>query len=56
MDATPMETSGGIPTPHHFCWAFYPRSDHSTYPQAKRRRVVYLLCAIAMVLAILALG
>ena len=40
----------------YFCWAFYRRSDHSTCPQAKRRRVVYLLCAIAMVLAILALG
>ena len=40
----------------YFCWAFYRRSFESAYPQAKARRVVYLACAIAMVLAILALG
>jgi hypothetical protein len=40
----------------YFCWAFYRRSFGSAYPQAKARRAVYLACAIAMVLAILALG
>lgn len=40
----------------YFCWAFYRRSFVSKYPQAKLRRAVYLACAIAMVLAIFALG
>lgn len=40
----------------YFCWAFYRRSFTSKYPEAKLRRIIYLACAIAMVLAILALA
>lgn len=40
----------------YFCWAFYRRSFVSKYPQARARRAIYLACAIAMVLAILALA
>ena len=40
----------------YFCWAFYRRSFDSKYPQAKARRAVYFVCAVAMVLSILALG
>ena len=40
----------------YFCWAFYRRSLTSSYPQARARRTVYLACAIAILLAILALS
>ena len=42
----------------YFCWVFYGRSRESKFSQeaAARRRVVYLTCAVAIVVAILALA
>ena len=40
----------------YFCWSFYQRSLTSKYPQAKLRRIIYLICAVTMPVSIIALG
>src|SRR5689334_1419177 len=39
-----------------FCYIFLQRARSKDYPQAHRRRIIYILCGIALVVSVLALG
>ncbi|MET0335676.1 MAG: hypothetical protein ABW190_15495 [Rhizobacter sp.] len=40
----------------YLCWGFYHRAQAKAYAQAKRRAKIYVLCGVAMLLAIAAMA